>query len=236
MAPGSGVLKRMLVGDFALGGEPGGDVEVRLVAVFGRGDDGDMAPSRQNDSVLGVVARRRREQEERWRRTDMRRLRRRQGVGLRDGDEGAESSAEDRGSLVCVTSTSWLDIRMRVRAGVGVRVVFGVTSVGRKAGGVTERKVCDDVGRVVRTEGVGVVMVESEKTDLRSRSRFSCCAAAIWSRKGCKVVSCERRVQGARRGEEVRNNAQVRDAGNNGDRTKRRLLTEVAVATTSVAE
>ncbi len=226
----------MLVGDFALGGEPGGDVEVTLVAVFGRGDDGDMAPSRQNGSVIGVVARRRREQEERWRRTDMRRLRRRQGVGLRDGDEGAESSAEDRGSLVCVRSTSWLDIRMRVRAGVGVRVVFGVTSVGRKAGGVTERKVCDDVGRVVRTEGVGVVMVESEKTDLRSRSRFSCCAAAIWSRKGCKVVSCERRVQGARRGEEVRNNAQVRDAGNNGDRTKRRLLTEVAVATTSVAE
>ena len=125
--PGGGVLNRMLVGDLARGGEPGGDVEMRLVVDFRRGDDGgDMGASRQDVPVLEVVARRRREQEDRWRRTGMRRLRRRHGVWDRsvpiDGVGEAESSAEDRGSLVCVRATSWVDIRVRILA-VGVRGV-----------------------------------------------------------------------------------------------------------------
>ncbi len=59
------MLNLMLVA--ALGrGVPGGDADMQLVAVFGlRGIDGEAAPSRQKLATLDVVARRRREHDDR---------------------------------------------------------------------------------------------------------------------------------------------------------------------------
>ena len=68
-----------------------------------------------------------------------------------------------------------------------------------------------------------------EKPDLRSRSRFCKRAAAIWSRKGCKVVSW------AEKGRHETPSGKV-SAGHNGEAKRDQRLTEVAVATTSVAE
>ena len=68
---------------------------------------------------MDVVARRRREQDERWRSTDMRRLRRRPGVGDGEWHGGCAGSEGVRGSLVfTVRSTSFCTIRVRVVVGV----------------------------------------------------------------------------------------------------------------------
>lgn len=65
LEPGGGGLKRMLGAALGLG-VPGGEADVKLVAVFGRGDrGGEVAPSRQNEPTLEFVARRRREHDER---------------------------------------------------------------------------------------------------------------------------------------------------------------------------
>ena len=169
-------LNRTLV-DVFVRGVLGADV--RLVAVCGRGEDAGESALSRRVATVDVVARRRREQDERWRSTDMRRLRRRPGVGSGGwhGDAGGETSGGGRGSLMfTVRLTSFSTIRGRVDAGMcGEEGAKG--DWGREARFVR--------GRGDRGGGGGVVVA----SDLRSRSSFSRWAAAIWSRKGCNDLS-----------------------------------------------
>lgn len=143
--------------------EPGGGELKRTECAFGLGEAG--AEGAVSDLLWlivepVVVARRRSEHEDRWRRTDMRRLRRREGV-WGSGDGGPEGGV--RGSLCSVAVTSRVDIR-------------GVVVQGRegRADGV----------------GGGEGLHDTTVVGLCSSSRFSRCVAVISSRKGCKLESC----------------------------------------------
>ena len=138
------MLKRMLFA--VLGrGDPGGDFAD--VSVLGRGEEGGdvkVAVSRRQLPVLEFV-RRRREQEDRFRRPDMRRLRRRQGaVGERETVEDRADVSEEGRSLVSVITTSRFDIRTR-----------DLGEDGNADGWV--REVRRDRGRVVRIDTDEVV-------------------------------------------------------------------------------
>lgn len=170
------------------GSEPGGGELKRTECAFGRGEVGVAGTVSDLLWLIVepmVVARRRSEHDDRWRRTDMRRLRRREGVWGR-GEGGPEGGV--RGSLYSVAETSRVDIR-------------GVVVQGRE-------------GRADGVSG-GEGLRDTTVVGLCSSSRFSRCVAVISSRKGCKLESCAAQASEQKENNAARGGHAYRGRGSN---------------------